>query len=215
MNDDIYCRQDKPRAAASHAALSRQVSAPVVGRSTPPVTPSPSGSTVSVMPTPSPPPASAAPVRVIFLCYTVLSGRKTQAQLFIVSKKKKQDTPTPPSPTPSAVPGLSLQSHPTLTHSGSSSFLNRSPRSLAMQPEAGASILPAEGFRVENGKKSPLPGLELNVYDFSDHYRTNFAGKKQVHFVGYMSAGTVTRVCCVSLFVFVLWDLRNLSSTRR
>jgi hypothetical protein len=79
-----------------------------------------------------------------------------------------------------------------------------------MPAEANASILPAEGFRVENGKKDPLPGLELNMYadrlmffsrsdgghryDNSDHYRTHFAGKKQIHFVGYLSSGAKHRL---------------------
>jgi hypothetical protein len=46
-------------------------------------------------------------------------------------------------------------------------------------------ISPAPGFRLELGKRNPLQGVELNLYDYTDHYRNSFLGRRQLNFVGY------------------------------
>lgn len=95
--------------------------------------------------------------------YTLPACRHTRAHT--LTQTCTSLYPNAPNVQPHGAPQVQPQLSPSSAASGgSNSMISRSPRSLAMQADPNALILPAEGFRVENGKKSPLPGLELNMY---------------------------------------------------
>lgn len=86
-------------------------------------------------------------------------------------------------PTPSPQPPPSVRSPAEMM------FADAPDEPVAVAEEGVATLISqAIGFRVESGKHNALTNVELNLYDYTDHYRTIFAGKKQLHFVGYLTA---------------------------